>query len=76
MNKPDVNAQITRWILLLQWFYLTIIDKPGRENVVANFLSKLALPIGEEGMVDDKFSYENLFTILVLSPRFADIANY
>eukprot|EP00253_Pinus_taeda_P005037 PITA_05037 len=40
MNKPDVNARIIRWLLLLQQFDLTIIDKP------------------------------------VLSPWFADIANY
>ena len=30
MNKPDVNAHIIRWLLLLQQFDLTIIDKPGK----------------------------------------------
>lgn len=30
MNKPNVNAQIIRWLLLLQQFDLTIIDNPGR----------------------------------------------
>jgi len=34
------------------------------------------LPVGEEGMVDDQLPDEHLFTILVLSPRFADIENY
>ena len=37
MNKPISNARVTRWILLLQEFDITIIDKPGKENVVADF---------------------------------------
>jgi len=53
MIKPDVYARIIRWLLLLQKFDLTIVDKPSRENVVADFLSKMNLPAGEEGMVDD-----------------------
>lgn len=40
------------------------------------FLSKLTLPVGEEGMVDDQFLDEHLFTISILSLWFADIANY
>ena len=76
MNKPNVNARIIRWLLLLQQFDLTIVDKPDKENVVADFLSRMNLPVGEEGMVDDQFLDEHLFTILVLSPWFADIANY
>eukprot|EP00253_Pinus_taeda_P010299 PITA_10299 len=76
MNKPDVNAHIIRWLILLQQFDLTIVDKPGKENIVADFLYRLYLPVGEEGMVDDQMPDEHLFSILVLSPWFADIANY
>jgi len=76
MNKPDVNASIIRWLLLLQQFDLTIVDKPGKENVVADFLSRLDLLAGEEGTVDDQMLDEHLFAILVLSPWFVDIANY
>jgi len=76
MNKLDVNARIIRWLLLLQQFDLTIIDKLGKENVVAEFLSRVNLPTGEEGMVDDQMLDEQLFSISVLSPWFADIANY
>eukprot|EP00253_Pinus_taeda_P030241 PITA_30241 len=57
-------------------FDLTIVDKPGKENVVAAFLSRLDLPVGEEGTVDDQMPDEHLFAISVLSPWFADIANY
>jgi hypothetical protein len=41
MNKPVVTGQVIRWLLLLQEFDVTILDKPGRENVVADFLSRL-----------------------------------
>ena len=37
MNKPDVNARIIRWLILLQQFDLNIIFKPRKENVVADF---------------------------------------
>eukprot|EP00253_Pinus_taeda_P027084 PITA_27084 len=76
MNKPDVNARIIIWLLLLQQFDLTTVDKPGKENVVADFLSRLDLPAGEEGTVDDQMPDEHLFSISILSPWFADIANY
>ena len=55
---------------------MTIVDKPGKENVVADFLSRLDLPTSEEGMVDDQMPDEHLFSISVLSPWFANMANY
>ena len=39
MNKPITNGRITRWFLLLQEFNITILDRPGRENLVVGFLS-------------------------------------
>jgi len=53
VDKPDVNSWMIRWLLLLQQFDLTIVDKPGKKNVVAYFLCILTFSIGEEGMVDD-----------------------
>ena len=41
MNKYITNARVTRWLLLLQEFDMTIIDRPGKENVVVDFLSRL-----------------------------------
>lgn len=76
MNKPYVSVRIIRWLLLLQQFDLTIVDKLGKENVVADFLSRLDLPTSEEGMVDDQMLDEHLFFISVLFPWFADIENY
>eukprot|EP00253_Pinus_taeda_P033749 PITA_33749 len=45
MNKPDVNARIITWLLLLQKFDLAIVDKPGKEDVVVDFLSRLDLSV-------------------------------
>eukprot|EP00253_Pinus_taeda_P027733 PITA_27733 len=61
---------------LSKQFDLTIVDKPGKENVVVDFLSRLDLPAGEEGTVDEQMPDEHLFSISVLSPWFSDIANY
>jgi hypothetical protein len=30
MNKPITNARVTRWLLLLQEFDITIVDRPGK----------------------------------------------
>ena len=54
VSKQDTKPRLTRWILLCQEFNLTIKDKKGVENVVADHLSRLVpestshgLPIGD-----------------------------
>jgi ABC-type sulfate transport system substrate-binding protein len=75
MNKPITNDKVTRWLLLLQEFYITILDRPGKENVVAEFLSRIHNE-GELIPINDNFPDEHLFTISTKSPWFADIVNY
>ena len=41
MNKPKINRIVTRRLLLLQEFDITIIDKLSKDNVVAMFSSRL-----------------------------------
>lgn len=41
MNKPITNDKITRWLLLLQEFNITVIDRSGRDNLATNSLSRL-----------------------------------
>ncbi|XP_073041830.1 uncharacterized protein [Primulina eburnea] len=41
MSKKDAKPRLIRWILLLQEFDLTIIDRKGTENQVADHLSRL-----------------------------------
>jgi hypothetical protein len=74
MNKPITNARVTRWLLLLQEFDITIVDRPGKENVVADFLSRLTT--NDDNPVDDSFPDEHLFVVSAHSPWYADIANY
>lgn len=39
MNKAIVAGRIIRWLLILQEFDITIVNKPGKDNVVSDFLS-------------------------------------
>jgi hypothetical protein len=75
MNKPITNGRITRWLLLMQEFNITVLNRPGKENQVAEFLSRLKTP-GEIVPVSDNFLDEHLFAISVKTPWYADIANY
>lgn len=41
MNKVVVGGRIIRWLLLWQEFDITIVDKPSKDNVVADFLYRI-----------------------------------
>ena len=75
MNKPITNGRITRWLLLMQEFNITVLDRFGRENQVAYFLSRLNNS-SEVVPVSDNFPDEHLFVTSVITPWYADIANY
>jgi hypothetical protein len=55
MNKPITNGRVTRWLLLLQEFDITILDKPGKDNVVVDFLSRI-ISNENEPPVEDSLS--------------------
>ena len=76
LSKQDTKPRLTRWILLCQEFNLTIKDKKGVENVVADHLSRLVLDSNSHGIpIGDSFPDEQLFA-LVHYPWYADIVNY
>ena len=75
MNKPVTNGRITRWLLLLQEFNITIVDRPRRDNLVANFLSQIPQEKDDIPFNDD-FPDEHLFTVTTKSPWFANTTNY
>ena len=75
MNKPITNGRVTQWLLLLQEFNITIIDRPGKDNLVTDFLSRIQHD-DDTKPVDDTFPDEHLFAVYVQTPWFADIANY
>ena len=75
MNKPITNGRVTWRLLLLQEFNITVINQPGKENLVAYFLSRIQHEYGTKP-VDDTFPIEHLFAASVQTPWFADISNY
>eukprot|EP00253_Pinus_taeda_P012481 PITA_12481 len=56
-------------------FDITIKDRPGKENPVADFLSRMPKPV-DAATVEDQFPDEHLFVVVVQTPWYADIANY
>ncbi|XP_073041875.1 uncharacterized protein [Primulina eburnea] len=75
MSKKDAKPRLIRWILLLQEFDLTIIDRKGTENQVADHLSRLENHIQGNDFIRDDFPDEQLFEITNL-PWYADFVNY
>ena len=76
LSKKEAKPRLIRWILLLQEFDITIKDKKGVENVVADHLSRLVFDDSlESSPIKDVFPDEQLFSVVEL-PWFADIANF
>ena len=76
LSKQDTKSRLTRWILLCPEFNLTIKDKKGVENVVADHLSWLVSETTSEGLpIGDTFPDGQLFA-LAHCPWYADIVNY
>jgi hypothetical protein len=75
MNKPITNGRVTRWLLLLQEFNITILDQPRKDIVVADFLSHIKNE-DDDIPVDDSFPDEHLFSLSVNTLWFVDMENY
>lgn len=75
MTKPITNGNISSWLLLLQEFNITILDRPGKENTVADFIFRMKNN-NEDVPINDKFHDGYLFAVSNKTPWFAYIANY
>nr|GEX18185.1 reverse transcriptase domain-containing protein [Tanacetum cinerariifolium] len=63
LNKQDAKPRLLRWVLLLQEFDITILDKKGSENLAADHLSRLENPhkdVLENKDINENFSLETL----------------
>lgn len=68
---------MTRWLLLMLQFNIIVIDRPGKDNLDGDFLSRINST--QEAVLAptlDDFLDENLFAISTLTPWFTDMANY
>ncbi|XP_040960165.1 uncharacterized protein K02A2.6-like [Gossypium hirsutum] len=75
IGKKKAKPRLIRWILLLQEFDFEIRDKKGCENLVADHLSRLPIPV-DDTPLKDNFPDENLFLANTVHPWYADIVNY
>nr|XP_028956467.1 uncharacterized protein LOC114824205 [Malus domestica] len=77
LTKKDAKPRLIRWILLLQEFDLKIKDKKMSENVVADHLSRLVHSNTEEDLIPlrESFPDEQLFSLKITDPWYADIIN-
>ena len=75
-SKKDSKAILVRWILLLQEFDITIKDKKGTDNVVADHLSKLIIDSTSDiPQIDNYFPDESLLSLSPM-PWFANFGNF
>ncbi|CAN6687755.1 unnamed protein product [Malus baccata var. baccata] len=75
LTKKEAKPRLIRWILLLQEFDIEIRDKKGSENVVADHLSRMVH--NEESLpILETFPDEQLLSIKVSAPWYADIVNF
>ena len=66
---------MTRWLVLLQEFNIIVLDRHGKENFVADFLSRIKNE-DDDIPVDDSFLDEHLFSLSVNTSWFEDMENY
>ncbi|KAL0318296.1 UNVERIFIED_CONTAM: Retrovirus-related Pol polyprotein from transposon.6 [Sesamum angustifolium] len=64
LSKKESKPRLIRWILLLQEFDLTIKDRKGSENLVADHLSRL-IREEDDTPICDSFLGERLFKMQV-----------
>nr|GEX23556.1 hypothetical protein [Tanacetum cinerariifolium] len=63
LNKQNAKPRLLRWVLLLQEFDITILDKKGSENLVADHLPRLENPhhdVLENKDINENFPLETL----------------
>eukprot|EP00253_Pinus_taeda_P033712 PITA_33712 len=75
MNKLVTNRRVAIWLRFLREFNITVLDRRGKQNTVADFLSRIH-NTKEDSPVEDKFTDEYLFAVTTKTPWYADIANY
>ena len=76
MNKPIVTSRLERWLLLLQEFNITIIDKIAKSNIVVDYLSRLTIANEDPSLIEDTLPDEYSFHIVTHTPWYSYMENY
>nr|GEZ98177.1 reverse transcriptase domain-containing protein [Tanacetum cinerariifolium] len=80
LNKQDAKPWLLRWVLLLQEFDITILDKKGSENLAADHLLRLENPhhdVLENKDINENFPLETLGSLTSHNTLwFADNTNF
>nr|GEV15229.1 DNA-directed DNA polymerase [Tanacetum cinerariifolium] len=80
LNKQDAKPRFLRWVLLLQEFDITILDKKGFENLTADHLLRFKDPhqdVLKNKDINENFPLETLGSLTSNNtPWFANIANF
>nr|GEU76707.1 DNA-directed DNA polymerase [Tanacetum cinerariifolium] len=80
LNKQDAKPMLLQWVLLLQEFDITILDKKGSENLAADHLSRLENPhqdVLENKYINENFPLETLESLTSHNtPWFVNITNF
>ena len=74
LSKKDSKPRLIRWMLLIQEFDIEIRDKSGKENLVADHLSRIILS-EDSTPIRENFPDESLFATRLV-PWYADIVNF
>nr|GFB69741.1 reverse transcriptase domain-containing protein [Tanacetum cinerariifolium] len=72
LNKQDAKPRLLRWVILLQEFDITILDKKGSDNLAADHLSRLENPyhdVLENKDINENFPLETLGSLTVITPH-------
>ncbi|XP_042404504.1 uncharacterized protein LOC121994585 [Zingiber officinale] len=75
LKKSDAKPRLIRWMLLLQEFNLEIRERSGKENLVADHLSRIEGDM-DYTAIDDDFRDEKLFQMHGELPWYADLVNF
>jgi hypothetical protein len=76
LAKKDAKPRLIRWVLLLQEYDLQIIDRRGKDNPVADHLSRMEGIYDDPVPINESFLGEYLASIDAKDPWFADYANF
>ena len=75
LTKKESKSRLIRWILLLQEFDLEIKDRPRKENVAADHLSRIQAE--DSQIINENFPDESILVVNCQPlPWYAHIINY